>query len=311
MTMTKTFHTEAFTTPEARAAAAAMPKAERQEMIKTLLYRYPVFKNGVSFIESFHRPAGGTDHDTGAIGGLLGESRAGKTIICRYFASLHPNGITAGAETYPIVYLEATEQMAPSHMAERLYFLTGARSVPHIKTNALMDNAILRMAAAKTELLIIDDAQFLLTDRPTPQIKAFRGFLKSMADANRFNVLLVGEERLHGIIHEMAAIANRGGFYCETVKPMGDSENEFDMFRLLLDKIDERLPFAAPSKLEVWAKDFHHYSSGKIGRLMNLVGRAGLMALSQDTGCIMVEHLREAVNRMRAPGDRYPYFEKG
>ncbi len=48
------------------------------------------------------------------------------------------------------------------------------------------------------------------------------------------------------------------------------------MFRLLLDKIDERLPFAEKAGLSrvTWAKDFHHYSEGKIGRLMNLISRA-------------------------------------
>ncbi len=35
-------------------------------MIKTLLYKYPVFKEGVSFIDTFHRPAGGDVHDTDA-----------------------------------------------------------------------------------------------------------------------------------------------------------------------------------------------------------------------------------------------------
>ena len=84
------------------------------------------------------------------------------------------------------------------------------------------------------------------------------------------------------------------------------------MFRLLLDKIDERLPFASPSGLNnaAWAKDFHYYSQGKIGRLMNLISRAAMMALKQDTACVMVEHLREAVNGMRKPGDHYRYFER-
>lgn len=308
--MTAMFHTEAFLTHEARAAAAALPKSRRQEMIKNLLYRYPVFNQGVAFIGSFHRPTG-EGHDTGAVGGMLGESHAGKSMICRYYASQFPNGVGERGETYPVVYLEATEQMSPSHMAERLYYLTGARSIPKIKAASLMDNSILRLAASATQLVILDEAQLLLTDRPAPQIKAFRGFIKEMVDARLFNVLLVGEERLREAIHTMTALANRGGFYCETVKPMGDSGTEFEMFRLLIDKIDERLPFLSKSNLEVWAKDFHHYSGGKIGRLMNLVGRAGLLAIGQDTGCIMVEHLRETVNRMRAPGDRYPYFEKG
>ncbi|MGP4749391.1 TniB family NTP-binding protein [Agrobacterium pusense] len=304
------FHTEAFLTPEARAAAAALPKPRRQEMIKTLLYKYPVFKQGVKFIEDFHRPAGGEGHDTGAIGALMGESHAGKSMICRYYASLFPKGVGEGGETYPVVYLEATENMTTVHMAERLYYLTGARSIPKIKSGALIDNSILRLAAATTRLVILDESQLLLTGRPMPQIKAFRGFIKQMVDARMFNVLLVGEETLHETVHSMKALANRG-FYTETVEPMGDRGTEFEMFRLLIDKIDERLPFLSKSNLEVWAKDFHHFSGGKIGRVMGLLARAGQLSMGQGSGCIMVEQLRETVNRMRAPGDRYPYFEKG
>lgn len=308
--MTAMFHTEAFLTPEARAFAATLPKPQRQEMIKTLLYKYPVFKQGVKFIEDFHRPAGGDGYDVGALGALMGESHAGKSMICRYYASLYPKGVGEGGETYPVVYLEATETMTSAHMAERLYYLTGARSIPKIKTGALLDNSILRLAAAATQLVILDESQLILTGRPMPQIKAFRGFIKQMVDAGLFNVLLVGEETLHDTVHSMKALANRG-FYTETVEPMGDSGTEFEMFRLLIDKIDDRLPFLSKSNLEVWAKDFHHFSGGKIGRLMNLIGRAGMIAIGQDTACIMVEQLRETVNRMRAPGDRYPYFERG
>lgn len=306
------FHTKPFLTPEERIAAASLPKSQRQLMIKNLLYRYPEFKKGLEFIKNFHRPGSDDLHDTGVIGGLLGEGRVGKSVIYKYFASLHPNGVGDDGETFPIVWLEATEQMTPTHMADRLYYLTGARSIPMMKPDAKMDKAVLRLAAAKTELLIIDEAQDLFYNRPQPQVRAFRSSLKTLSDANLFNILLVGEERLNEIINEYNSLANRGGFYSETIEPLGDSDEEFEMFRLFLDKIDERLPFAAPSGLNnaAWAKDLHYYSEGKIGRLMNLIIRAAMMALKQDTACVMVEHLREAVNRMRKPGDHYRYFER-
>ncbi len=93
---------------------------------------------------------------------------------------------------------------------------------------------------------------------------------------------------------------------------MGGRDGEFEMFRLLLDKIDERLPFVEKAGLSrvTWAKDFHHYSDGRIGRLMNLISRAAFMALAQDTSCVMLEHFREAMAHMRPANDRYPYFEK-
>ena len=148
-----TFHTQAFTTPEARAEAASLPKPRRQEMIKTLLYPYPVFKFGVKFIKDFHQPGGDEGYDFGAIGALMGESHAGKSVICRYYSSLFPNGVSDEGETYPIVYVEATEHMTLQNLAERIYYQTGARSIPNVKNGALRDNAILRLAAAKTQLV--------------------------------------------------------------------------------------------------------------------------------------------------------------
>ena len=306
------FHTEPFKTPEDRSAAAALAKPRRQQMIKNLLYRSPLFKQGVDFISEFHHPVEESAADAGVIGGLLGESHAGKTKMCEYYLSRHAGGVGEWAEVYPVIYLPATEQMTPSQMAEQLYHLTGARSIPNIKTASLMRNAILRLAAMKTELVIIDDAQFLFFDRVGAQVRAFRGFVKELADAKLFNVLLVGEERMHEAIHQIKPLANRGGFPANFVRPLGNDGTEFEMFRLLLAKIDDRLPFLSKSGLEneVWAKDFHHYSGGKIGPLMNMISRAAYMALRQDTACVMVEHLRAASDMLRAPNDRYPYFAK-
>ncbi|KSV80380.1 hypothetical protein N183_17465 [Sinorhizobium sp. Sb3] len=305
--MTK-FHADPLKTPEERIAVSALPKEKRQELISTLLYRYPIFKNGVSFIESFHRPTGSAAHDAGRIGGLLGESRSGKSMICRYYASLHKDG---GYEhkSQPIIYFEATENMDLRLAAIRLCSLAGACSVPGLSGHELTEHVILCLASAKTELLIIDDAHYLLCNRRRDQFAELRAFIDEMARAKLFNILLVGEECLHCAIYETAM--RHGQFYHDTVKLFGDSGTEFEMFRLLLDRIDDRLPFASRAGIEALAKDLHRYSAGKIGLVMDLVQRAGLMAIHQDADRITIEHLRMAANRMRAPGDHYPYFERG
>jgi len=76
---------------------------------------------------------------------------------------------------------------------------------------------------------------------------------------------------------------------------MASDEQGMEHFRLLLDGIDRRMPFAAPSRLgrADWMFDFYRYSDGIIGRVMNLVRRAAYRAISEGTTSIMRKHLHE------------------
>lgn len=297
-------------TEEARAAAASQSPAIRQRLIETLLYPYPLFKQGDAFIGKFHRPVKDGRHGTGKIGGLLGPSRVGKSAICKYYRSHHPARVDEEGEVYPVVYFQASDDMNPRTMAERICEATGARSLAQMKVSALIDTCISRLVRAKTELLIIDDAQFMFMGRRTDQVRNFKSFIKLASDANTFNILLVGEPVIEDVIKAVDYLSGRGGFPHNSLTPLGDSESEFEQFCLLLEGIDNRLPFASKSGLSDprTAADIHRFTGGLIGRVMNLVQQAAFEAINEGTSRIMVEHLRSAAAMLVSVGDDHPYF---
>jgi AAA domain len=256
----------------------------------------------------------GGEHDVGSVAGLLGETRAGKSAFCKYYASQFPTVISEFGERFPVLYLEASTEMTPSSMAEKLYLLTGARSIPgKMKVPALIANSIQRLVRLGTQLLIIDDAQYLFFDRSREHSKHFFSFVKQLADANSFNILLSGEDRVGSFIGQHNVLSGRGGFPQHAVKPLGDSAGDFEKFKLLLHSVDQRLPFAKVSGLSetAVAQDFYRYSDGMIGRVMNIIRPAAYRALNADSANIMIEHLYEEAAMRPKAGDRHIFFRQG
>lgn len=311
--MTK-FHETPFKTSDERLAAAALPVRDRQEMIETLLYKYPVFKTGEKFIEDFHFPYGReAKHGTGTIGGLLGSSRVGKSTVCTYYAAHQPRQeVDENGESYPIVHVTMNAQTTPSSLADILANATGMRSIPsRVKADGRMRMVYQRLIMVKTQLVIIDDAQFLFNGKNAKGLHAFQTVIKDMADLHTLNVLLVGEETIREAIDNISFLEGRGSFPHETLRALGDAGKEFEGFRILLSRIDMRLPFKAQSVLHESSRvaaDLHAFTGGSIGRVMNLVRAAAAMAINDGAACIMLEHLQRASIKLARLGDDRQYF---
>lgn len=309
------FHEKPYKTPEERLAAASLGAPARQALIERLLYKYPVFKKGEKFIADFHFPFVGGTHGKGKIGGLLGPSRAGKSTICAYYVSriVVPEPDELG-ERHPVIHITATDQTTPSSLADTLAAATGMRSIPSkIKTQARMNMVLERLKRARTELVILDDAQFLFFGRTKSYVSGFQSFLKQLADLGTLNVLLVGEETVHEVIGAIDYLEGRGGFKREVLKSLGDTGREFEEFRLLLSKIDARLPFKEVSVLHhssAVAADVHAFTGGSIGRVMNLVREAAALAMNDGATCIMLDHLARCAPSLVRIGDTRNYFRR-
>ncbi|WFS02369.1 ATP-binding protein [Rhizobium tumorigenes] len=307
------FHTQAYN-EETRLVASKLPKTERQMLIRYLLVKYPVFNEASAFISHFHLPVAGGVHDVGNIGGLLGETRAGKSDICQYYASQFPTVVTDDGDQYPVIYFEATSETTSSSFAETLYLRTGARSVPgKMKVPALITNSIARIARLGVQLVIIDDAQYMFFERTQKEIKNFVSLIKQLADAKAFNILLSGEDRLETLFEHNGVLDGRGGFPAYPLKPLSDSHNDFEKFELLLHSVDLRLPFPKLSGLgkASLAKEFYRYSDGVIGRVMNLVRPAANRALDAGSSNILIEHLYEEAAVRTKRGSGHVYFKGG
>lgn len=305
----KRFHKAKFATREERAAAARLPAVERQWMVDNLLFEYPLFKKVTSDLSAFHRPVKGGSHGCRMVGGVLGESRSGKSFICKHYAAGFPPRDGARGEVHPVLYLEARSDWTAQHMAEQLFLATGAKSIPSDKTSAMITKSCKRIVNAETELVIIDDAHFLLMEAKGQALGRFKSFIKAIADLETCNIVLSGLPRLYNAVEGENQLHGRGGFPHWDVKALDwNLQEEKEQFALLLDGIDRRLPFRSSSSLAAHVVDFHHATDGMIGRVMNIVKDAAYRAINDDTACILDVHLWEAQKPRRKPGDSYVYF---
>ena len=306
------FHMQRFDSPEERVAAASQPALVRQNLVKWLHVGYPVFQERMEDIARFHRPVRGGTHATDEVGGLIAEPRSGKTWICKHYARRFPIEVGDDGERYPIVMLEVRDDWTPAHMAESIYRQTGARSVPSMKTTALISGAIKRLVDVRTELLIIDDAHFALLESNKTAQKHYRSIVKGVVDSGRCNVLLSGLPSLIPFVDANDQIGGRGGFphwYVETLS--WDILEEREQFTLLLNGIDRRLPFRLPSDLASARNALHFYnlSGGMIGRVMNIVRDAANRAIDDGSARIMDEHLQAAAASRPRVGDTLSPFK--
>jgi hypothetical protein len=308
------FHTTKFETAQERAAAAALPAAERQWMAENLLFEYKLFKSVSEEISRFHRPVAGGTHGKGTIGGLLGEPRAGKSYICQHYFSRFPLQTTEEGEQYPVIYLEARDDWTVFHAAEQIFMQTGAKSLPSLKRPAMITAALRRLLKARTELVIIDDAHFLLLEAKGTRLAGFKSIVKAIADLRSCNVLLAGLAGLQPLVENDGQLLGRGDFpHWEMLPLRWEIEDEREQFTLLLHGIDQRLPFRNLSNLseaEIVA-DFYHATGGIIGRVMNLICDAALRAINDQTSAIMDYHLEAAAKPRMKAGETYIPFRRG
>lgn len=302
------FHTTAFTTPEARLAASRLPRLGRQSMIENLLVEYVTFKEGLDFVRRAHNPYDGGAPVGGKLRGLLGESRVGKSWICQHYAAINPPLLVEDQELYKVVHMTVSVRMTPLEFAQELNDLSGNRYSPmRGGWQSYVRRALLHLVEAGTELLILDDAQYLFFDRREDTVYDMFKLVKKILDTRVTNVLLVGEQRTDEFVQRTAPLKNRD-YSAMPFKQLTSSAKDIDDFGKLLGSIDKRLPFAEPSVLRSLAEDMYRFSGGMVGIVMNIVQAAAAEALNNNRSRILIEDFRYAVKTRVAVGDDYNYF---
>ncbi|MCF6367599.1 ATP-binding protein [Rhizobium halophilum] len=302
------FHTAAFTTPQERVAVSKLPRRQRQWMIDNLLVEYVTFKEGREFIRKAHNPYDDGAPTGGKLRALLGESRVGKSSICRYYADLNPPQVAEDQELYKVVHMTVSVRMTPLEFAQELNDVAGNRYSPmRGGWHSYVRRALLHLVEVGTELLILDDAQYLFFDRREDSIYDMFKLVKKILDTRRTNVLLVGEARTDDFIQRTPPLKNRD-YSAMMFKPLTSSAKDIEDFGKLLGSIDRRLPFAEPSGLQALAEDMYRFSGGMIGIVMNIVQAAAAEALNYNRSRILIEDFRFAVKTRIAVGDDYNYF---
>lgn len=306
---TEFFHTTAFG-PSQRLEASRLPPEKRQWMVEKLIVKYPVFTQGFDMIAENHRPVAGGSHAKGTIGALIGDSHTGKSSICSYYAALHPPHTDDEGEVVPVVHLTATLGMRPDEFARAVNSLTIARQPRRSGgIGAFVDQSLLQLIRAKTELLLIDDAQYLFKQQPKGGAERMFKIIKAIADFKALAIVLVGEGDINDYVYSVPAFRNRA-YNWMGLRGLTGGADDMQRFAGLLRGIDRRLPFANLSDLDspLLIEDFYRYSGGMVGRLMNLIRPAAFRAFNDGSSHILIEHFRRVVATRVDSGDSHDYF---
>ncbi|NKL77618.1 TniB family NTP-binding protein [Rhizobium leguminosarum] len=297
------FHTTAFDTVEARLAASLLPDAEREEFARALLVPFEAFDKSIDFIRRRHRPNPNGGHSRGRVVGLLGEIRSGKSWACMHYAASYPMRLVDGNKKFPVVYIPVPGSPTIKSVTTLLQKRSGAHSVTYHNADDAKDASVDRLKRGEAELVVFDDAQFMLFHRDAPH---FFDLIKRIVDTNRMNVLLVGEKSIYDYMDSNGHLKKRGGFAKHFVPPILKNGVAF---RNLIGSIDKRLPFRSASVLthRHVVDDLWKISGGVIGLIMNLVVDAAIMAIADGAETLELRHLQlEADDRYQE--DTYRYF---
>ncbi|MBY5511869.1 ATP-binding protein [Rhizobium leguminosarum] len=300
------FHTTAFETPQARLAVSRLDVKQRQWMLENLLVVNPLFTAAVDHLSALHLPYG-QEGCPGSykVWAILGESRTGKSFVCKYYTSLFPPTVTTDYEHFPVVSVTATIGMKQTEFARQLNTLTGN---PMASTKggdgAYVERAIQRLLIVDTHLVLIDDAQFLFYERRSDTAMGMFGLIKRIVDQGHV-VMLVGEPKITDFVDGINAFRNRD---YNPVELLALKKADKKRMAGLLDSIDKRLPFREMSGLKNYREDFWGFSKGTVGPVMNIVQDAGRRAVTQDCPHILLEHLQEAVRTRVKRDDDADYF---
>jgi hypothetical protein len=296
---------------EDRERVASLSNGERQELVRSILVRYPSYKEATTFVSKFHYPVVGGAHSRGRLGVVLGESRAGKSFLLQDYSLAFGEVAPNQAILRKVVYVEIINGMSPHDIALKTFLEIGFKSIPKLKTAALMQKAIEALPFHGVELLIFDDIDNALSDKRPHNSQISLGFVKAILDADACNVLCAGRPPLYNILKTIPQLEGRGGLPNHSVHPYRwRFAKEREQIRLLLNSIDDRLPFRKKSNLGSLdlAPHFYLVSHALIGRIMNYVEDAAAEAINDGSDCVQRDHLIYAATLRKAPGETFTPF---
>jgi hypothetical protein len=303
-----TFADESFKDDAARAEAAARPVAERQRLVADLFVRYPRFEETVAAVKHFHMPLTGGTRATGKICGLIGTPRAGKSWAVRWY--LKTLGTNQTNHKVPkALYIDARKDWTSVDLCTAFLRQIELKSRPKLRLSDLLTMIIDEIVVNDVELVIIDDAQFLLASKWHKTRDDTLGFVIGLAERNVCNVVLAGTDDIGKVIRADTHAFGRGSFPNREIQAYSWTRaEERKQFTFLLAAIDQHLPFARRSGLATPEIAAHLYrvSDGLIGRVMDYVRDAAVFAMEDKSQSIDVAHFRRAAQDHRVPGD---YFE--
>jgi hypothetical protein len=186
--------------------------------------------------------------------------------------------------------------------------------VPNVGTRQMMDRATEMVTGEESqmELVVIDDAQFLLCSQNPTHRRQSLGFVLGLVKKKTCNVVLGGTANVYDAMKNFPHAFNQGMFPHHTIHPYRwEVKRERDQFLLMLHMIDLRLPFRQLSRLATnryVAANLYRGSVGAIGSVMQYVKAGAFDAMNKGLDNITPENWELAAQGRADPSDPHRLF---
>lgn len=282
---------------EERHRRAVLPPAERQAILKNLFVGHTRFQVATERIARFHRPVVGGAADYGSVFVLFGCPRAGKSFVLDRYAERFPPDLEgAQGVVRPVVYADLPTDCSKRGFVEALAAALNVECVAKGGIDATFGNVLNAIARQGVELILLDEVQEAFAASRPAALKQARGLLRKILNLRTCNVVCAGLEETYAYMNADRQLRGRGLLPRHLIEPYDWArEEDQELFRVLCDYVDERLPFEQKSGLgrrdAAWR--LHWVCGGIIGPLKDFVHGAGCLAINDGAPRLNWSHMAD------------------
>jgi hypothetical protein len=314
----KTFLEEAIA-PEDRMRIAALPNAQRQQRFADMLVRHDGFDEIVKFLDLAHMPVPDGHPNVGRITAVYAPFRSGKSTAIKYYCARFPEILDGTAVKRRVLYFHCHGNMTPVDIQKGLFGAVTGLVAPDKDSGQLAERLIDQIAARGVEMVILDDLHTTMLGKRSDSVRRIKAFLIKLLEAGVCHVTVAGPEELDAILafddladdDESGQLEGRGGLINAKIPRYDwhDAESR-KRYRILLDRIDDRLPFEEKSGLGATQVAAHFYDmfGDSIGNVLDLLYYAMGFAIRDRAKRIRIDDLARVAALRRRRKDPFVHF---
>lgn len=276
-----------------RALRAALPPAERIQLVESILVSFPRHDRVCEKIAYCH------DHSKVAAEPecllVTGPTGAGKTTIREIYARRYPRRRTQEGAHIPVLSTSIPVPASPKSLVTRLLAALGDPLADRGTTVGQTLRLAHLLKACGVELIILDEFQHFIDRESNHILLTVANWLKDLLNETNVPVVLMGMPYSDVILRANAQLERRFGAV-DRIEPFGwDTPGGQAEFRTFLRFVDGALPLEAISGLcdQEMARRVHFASGGVVGSCMKLIRRAAVLAITRGLVRVDIDLLAE------------------
>ena len=245
---------------------------------------------------------------------ILGESGAGKTTLSEEIVSMHQSRRirTDGILKIPVIYCKVPAQASPLSVAREIMRALIKDFDPGGNLDRLTNSIIKLIRTCEVELILIDEVQELAEGRSYNPVRKAANWLKQLNERASTPLIFLGTGEAIELLSINEQLERRVAEAIDLADYDPSNPDDLSAFRNILLEIERQLPFEKPSNLADpdIARGLMKSSRGLIGRLVDFLKDAGVVAISNNRKCITKSDLRETFARRiqsKEPNTKNPF----